>query len=150
MYARLPLLLLLLAWLVVLPDLVGQPATLNGQWAGQLTQDEGGYRSVYDFEVYLIKVAGNTYQGRTYVWTDGVYGEMSFTGQLYGDVLHLQETEVVYSRKPTDLSWCLKALQLRLVKRRNDWYLEGPWQGISGYGPCVPGHIVLKRIVPQV
>jgi hypothetical protein len=141
--------LLVLALLTVLLPLWGQSSDWSGQWVGQLTQQEGGYRSVYDFEVYLVKLAGNTYRGRTYVWTDGVYGEMSFTGQLYGEVLHLQEIEVVYSRKPADLSWCLKSLQLRLVRRQGQWYLEGPWQGASGYGPCIPGFVVVKRQAPQ-
>lgn len=125
-----------------------QSRVLPGQWVGKLTQDEGGYRSTYDFEIYLIERNGR-YYGRTYVWTEGVYGEMRFTGRLHGDILHLEESEVIYSRKPASLSWCLKTLQLRLSQSRTGWLLEGPWQGESGFGPCIPGYVVLSRVAPR-
>lgn len=139
---------LLVFFLFLTLGLAGQTIPLSGMWQGNLTQNEGGYRSDYDFEVYF-KAGTNELSGRTYVRTPGIYGEMSFTGQRFGAVYHLKELELVYSRKPGELAWCYKTMQLRLVKRGNDWYLEGPWQGVSEFGACIPGWIVLKRVVPQ-
>ena len=124
-------------------------APRNGQWLGKLTQEQGGYRQEYDFELYLIADKDH-YTGRSYVYAPSVLGVLSFTGQQRGAVLYLKEEEILISRKPSDLSWCFKTMQLRQVKRGGDWYLEGPWQGTSDYGICIPGWLSLKYIPPQV
>ena len=145
MYRRPYLLLLAFLWCGLS---FGQAPNLKGMWTGRLTQNEGGYRTDYAFEVYFQQ-SGPLLKGRTYVSTSGIYGEMTFTGQKLGSVLHLQEHELTYSRKPVDLAWCFKSIQLQMVQRGNEWYLEGPWQGKSEFGTCIPGWIVLKRVVPR-
>ncbi|WP_367390071.1 hypothetical protein [Lewinella sp. LCG006] len=124
-------------------------APRSGQWLGKLTQEQGGYRQEYDFELYLT-AKNDRYAGRTYVYAPNVLGVLSFTGQQRGAVLYLKEEELLISRKPSDLSWCFKTMQLRQVKRGDDWYLEGPWQGTSEYGICIPGWLSLKYIPPKV
>jgi hypothetical protein len=125
-------------------------APRSGKWLGKLTQEQGGYRQEYDFEIYLIEVNDNSYTGRTYVYAPNVLGILSFKAQEQGAVLYLKEEELLESRKPSDLSWCFKTMQLRKVKRGGDWFLEGPWQGVSDYGICIPGWLSLKYIPPQV
>lgn len=125
-----------------------QAPPLGGQWLGTLTQEQGGYRESYSFEIYLTE-KGDVYAGRTYVYAPNVLGVLSFSGQKRGAVLYLKEKELLISRKPSDLSWCFKTMQLRLVQRSGEWFLEGPWQGTSDYGVCIPGWLSLKRIPPQ-
>ncbi len=145
----LPRLFLLCSIVLLTSSLQGQSPNLKGMWVGTLTQNEGGYRNQYSFEIY-VKEDGAVVTGRTYVSTAGIYGELSFTGQRIAGVLHLRELELVYSRKPTDLAWCFKTMQLEPVRRNGVWYLEGPWQGTSDFGTCIPGWIVLKRPIPRV
>jgi hypothetical protein len=108
---------------------IAPPSTPNvegpegGKWLGKLTQEQGGYRQEYDFELYLVANKDN-YTGRTYVYAPNVLGVLSFTGQLRGAVLYLKEQELLISRKPSDLSWCFKTMQ--------------------------PGWLSLKYIPPQV
>ena len=141
----------LVCCLVSFLPLSAQPsdAPRSGQWLGKLTQEQGGYREDYDFELYLVITNGKI-TGRTYVYAPNVLGVLSFSGQQRGAVLYLKEEELLVSRKPSDLSWCFKTMQLRAVKREGDWYLEGPWQGTSDYGVCIPGWLSLKFIPPQV
>lgn len=120
-----------------------------GQWTGELTQEQGGYLDTYRFEIYIREKAGQ-YEGRTYVRAPGVLGQLSFVGEKRGAILYIVEKELLLSRKPLDLSWCFKTMQLRMVQREGDWYLEGPWQGTSDYGVCIPGWLSLKRTVPKV
>lgn len=125
------------------------PASIEGQWIGKLTQDQGGYRDEYEFELYIIDNTGN-YSGRTYVHAPNVLGVLYFEGQKRGKVFYLTEKELIHSRKPNDLSWCFKTMQLRLVQREGEWFLEGPWRGISDYGTCIPGWLSLQQKPPRV
>lgn len=124
-------------------------AALNGRWYGTLTQVDGGFSDKYDFEIYIRSEGGN-FKGRTYVEVPSVLGVMSFTAKLRAKTFYLEETELLYSRKPEDMSWCFKRMQLRIVKRDGQWYLEGPWQGSSDYGNCQPGWVSLVKEVPKV
>ncbi|MEL7222767.1 MAG: hypothetical protein AAGJ93_15705 [Bacteroidota bacterium] len=124
-------------------------AILNGKWSGKLTQVDGGFSDEYDFEIYVIG-DDKSYQGRTYVEVPNVLGIMSFTAKLNSKTFYLEEAELLYSRKPEDMSWCFKRMQLRVVKRKGQWYLEGPWQGSSKYGNCQPGWVSLVKEVPKV
>jgi len=121
---------------------------LVGSWSGNLSQNEGGYLDDYHFEIYLIEKQ-DQYTGRTYVSAAGVEGVMSVSGVLRGNILYLEEGKLLYSRKPSDLSWCFKRMQLRIFKKAGEWQMEGPWQGQSAYGNCLPGWIALKRVTPR-
>ena len=126
-----------------------KPPSVQGQWIGTLTQDQGGYRSDYTFEIYFQTAEDGQLAGKTYVYAPNVVGVFSFNGTKRGQVYYLIEQELRYSRKPEDLSWCFKAMQLRLVQKEKQWFLEGPWQGSSEYGVCIPGWISVRMIPPQ-
>ena len=132
-----------------LPSSAQELSSVEGQWIGTLTQEQGGYRDQYAFEVYFQTDSNGQLVGKTYVWSPGVLGVFSFSGQKRGQVLYLSEKELHYSRKPEDLSWCFKTMQLRVVRRGSDYYLEGPWQGTSDYGICIPGWLSLRWVPPR-
>jgi|AATN01.1.fsa_nt_gi hypothetical protein len=144
--------LLIIAALAAWASPVGaqhQTALYSGQWVGRLTQKSGGYRTDYYFEINL-QISGNQVTGRSYVSVDNIYAEMELVGFIAeGDVLHFQEERLVRAQKPKELEWCYKSGQLKLVRRSDAIYLEGPWQGVADSGPCIPGWIVLKKQVPK-
>lgn len=130
--------------------LLAQPlSSIQGQWVGTLTQEQGGYRDEYRFEIYFQTDADGLLAGKTYVTAPNVLGVFSFSGKKRGKVYYIAETDLRYSRKPEDLSWCYKTMQLRVVQREGAWYLEGPWQGTSSYGVCIPGWLSLRWIPPK-
>lgn len=121
-----------------------------GNWKGVITQDEGGYRTEYDFELYLKK-EDKLITGRSYVYVDEIYAEMALSGfTLSDEIFHFTESKVVRSRKLPELEWCLKGAALKLYRTGNGWELRGRWQGTSAGGNCIPGEIILKKIVPRV
>lgn len=121
-----------------------------GNWKGVITQDEGGYRSEYDFELYLKK-EDQLITGRSYVYVDDIYAEMALSGFILGKkIFHFTESKVVRSRNLPQLEWCLKGAALKLERTGDGWELRGRWQGTSGGGSCIPGEIILKKIVPRV
>lgn len=125
------------------------PSSVKGQWIGKLSQEQGGYLEEYTFEIFFQTDQDGLLAGKTYVRAPNVLGVFSFTGKKRGQVLYLSEKELRHSRKPQDLSWCFKTMQLRLVQRNQQWFLEGPWQGNSDYGVCIPGWLSLRWIPPQ-
>ncbi len=130
----------------------GYKHIVEGAWCGELTQKSGGFAENYSFEIYINvreSETGQLIDGRTYIGAKNAFGEMSFTGQLINNTLFLKEKELLYSDKPSMLSWCYKKIQLKLVKKPDEWFLEGSWEGSSKYGYCLPGRVVLKKIVPQ-
>lgn len=123
---------------------------LLGNWVGVITQDEGGYRSEYDFELYLKK-ENKLITGRSYVYVEEIYAEMALSGFAVSEkVFHFTESRVVRSRKLPSLEWCLKGGTLKLERTRDGWELRGRWEGTSAGGSCIPGEIILKKVVPRV
>lgn len=121
-----------------------------GNWKGVITQDDGGYRSEYDFELYLKK-EDKLITGRSYVYVDEIYAEMALSGfTLSDEIFHFTESKVVRSRKLPELEWCLKGAALKLYRTSEGWELRGRWQGTSTGGNCIPGEIILKKVVPRV
>lgn len=142
-------LLVLLAFLTLNTALVAQEELL-GQWTGIITQDDGGYRSEYGFELYLKK-KGNLITGRSYVYVDNIYAEMALSGFFVGEeMFHFTESRVVESRDLPTLEWCLKGAELKLKRVGKGWELSGRWQGTTVGGNCIPGEIILKKVVPRV
>jgi hypothetical protein len=123
--------------------------SVEGQWRGILTQEQGGYLGEYEFEIFFQTDDDGQLAGKTYVRAPNVVGVLTFTGRKRGAVYYISEKELRHSEKPTDLSWCFKTMQLRLVKKEGDWYLEGPWQGTSEYGKCIPGWLSLQYVPPR-
>lgn len=124
--------------------------TFLGNWKGVITQDDGGYRSEYSFELYLKK-ENKLITGRSYVYVDDIYAEMALSGFTLSDkIFHFTESKVVRSRKLPQLEWCLKGAALELKRTGEGWELRGRWQGTSAGGNCIPGEIILKKIIPRV
>lgn len=128
--------------------LPAQPELL-GAWEGVITQDEGGYRSEYHFEMY-IKKEGKLYSGRTYVAVDEIFAEMALSGFVVDNTtFHFTETRIIRSRDQPQLEWCIKGGSLKLKRTYKGWELRGRWQGAAGDGGCIPGEIILTKIVPK-
>jgi hypothetical protein len=141
---------LLVLIFLVFSTVVFSQEELLGQWTGIITQDEGGYRSEYGFELYLKK-KGNLITGRSYVYVDNIYAEMSLSGFFVGsEMFHFTESRVMKSRDLPTLEWCLKGGELKLERNGKGWILSGRWQGVTPGGNCIPGEIILKKVVPRV
>lgn len=142
---------LLLFILLVCSSAVLAQDELLGQWTGIITQDEGGYRSEYGFELYLKKEGKNLITGRSYVYVENIYAEMALSGFFVGsEMFHFTESRVVRSRDLPALEWCLKGGELKLERTGKGWMLTGRWQGTTPGGNCIPGEIMLKKVVPRV
>lgn len=138
------LLLPLVTWLNT-PEKVD----FSGSWVGVITQNEGGYRSKYDFEMVLVQ-NGDKITGRTYVTVEGIFAEMELEGEVHkGSYLRWHETKILHSRKSDGMEWCIKRGQLELKKEKDLLRLEGFWSGETTFGDCIPGKIVLKKGIPR-
>lgn len=128
---------------------LAQP-NISGSWKGSITQNEGGYRSDYSFEMYFQQ-KGKKLTGRSYVYVDNIYAEMELTGEwIDNNHIVFKETKVTRARKTDNLDWCIKNGTLKLVKTDNKWRLEGGWAGTSSFGICIPGKIFLHKVIPRV
>jgi hypothetical protein len=124
--------------------------SLAGSWRGVITQNEGGYASEYQFELFLIK-EGNKITGRSYVKLEEIYATMELKGELIGPTtLSFQEVKIVDETSREGMEWCFKQGFL-IFKNENGLYkLEGPWSGKTKQeSPCIPGDIVLERVSPR-
>lgn len=142
-------------YFTILPLLLMFPFTLTAQeeilgaWEGVITQDDGGYRSEYHFEMY-IKKEGKLYTGRTYVETDQIFAEMALSGFVIDKTtFHFNETRIIRSRDMPQLEWCIKGGSLKLKRTYKGWELRGRWQGATDTGSCIPGEIILTKVVPK-
>ena len=121
----------------------------SGSWVGTITQDEGGYRSKYDFEIFLQQ-DGSTVRGRSFVYVDNIYAEMELVGEIHsGLYLRFKEQEIIDYKKFEGMEWCVKKGQLLLKKGKNGWLLEGFWQGNTTFSDCIPGKVYLEKKVPR-
>lgn len=138
---------LLLFWTSA--DLLQADSKLAGHWVGYITQDEGGYRSKYDFELYLSQ-DGRKIEGRSYVYVDNVFAEMKLTGRLKAGIyVELNEEDFVDFRKFEGMEWCLKGFQLVFRQKGEEWILEGYWQGTTSFSDCIPGKVYLTKEIPR-
>ena len=122
---------------------------VTGNWIGIITQDEGGYRSEYKFEMYL-KQEGTKVHGRSYVYVDDIYAEMELVGELHsGFFLRFKETKMLEFEKFEGMEWCIKKGQLLIKMDKDEWIMDGYWQGNTSFSDCIPGKVKLKRIIPR-
>lgn len=120
-------------------------ADFSGLWTGVITQDEGGYKSEYKFELYLYQ-EGTKVHGRSYVYDEGLHAVMELRGNIYnGNLLHFQEGKMVDFTVVEDMEWCIKRGDLMLKSGWRKEYITGVWKGISSVGDCIPGKIKLER-----
>lgn len=134
--------LLVFAWSVF--GVAAQP-NVSGLWKGSITQNQGGYRPNYDFEIYLNQ-KGNKISGRSYVFVDKIYAVVELSGEFTGaNTIRVRESRIVDSKKTDGLEWCIKTYDLTFSKAGGVVKLSGPWTGQTPSGPCIPGTVVLTR-----
>jgi hypothetical protein len=122
---------------------------ISGKWLGTTTQNEGGYRTSYDFELYLHQ-DGSVITGRSYVYVEKIYAEMILKGKINKNgSVDIVETKLVDYKEFEGMEWCIKNMKLNLNSSTNTWTLEGNWEGNTSFGSCIPGKIYLKKIVPR-
>lgn len=128
--------------------LIAQPDVV-GKWLGTTTQNEGGYRTSYDFELYLHQ-NGTEITGRSYVYVEKIYAEMNLKGQIQKDgSIQITETKLLDYKEFEGMEWCIKDMELKLSRFKKTWIMEGNWKGQTSFGSCIPGRIFLKKIVPR-
>lgn len=146
---NIPAILWALVCLIFAPQPLAQHAIFTGRWEGKLTQNEGGYRQEYSF-VLQVESQGSGFLGTSFVRVEDIFAEMDWIGFVAdGNVLHIKEERLRRANKPRQLEWCYKSAQLKLVRRSDAFYLEGPWQGTSETGLCIPGWIVVRKQIPK-
>jgi len=138
---------LLLGWLSV----SGQ--NINGKWYGKLTQEPGGYRRVYSFELDIVQdndLHKDSVSGTSYAYIDyQIEARIGFTGSIRGDTINLKENEYQIQEETAPTGWviCIKNLRLAHLVVDNKEFLRGRWTGIANGQdkPCVPGLLILAR-----
>ncbi|HEY0898986.1 MAG TPA: hypothetical protein VGD90_06610 [Sphingobacteriaceae bacterium] len=138
---------LLLGWLSV----SGQ--NINGKWYGKLTQEPGGYRRVYSFELDIVQdndLHKDSISGTSYAYIDyQIEARIGFTGSIRGDTITLRENEYQIQEETAPTGWviCIKNLRLAHLRVDNKEFLRGRWTGIANGQdkPCVPGLLILAR-----
>ncbi len=145
------LLYFILGFTFFLSPLAAQPEVLNGTWRGTLTQDDGGFAPSFDFGLVLEAKKGFI-DGYSFVSVDDIGGEMDLIA-YWNDAtqsIDVREEKIRKSVKPTSLEWCYKKMRLRLTYTGNGKFmLEGPWEGVSAAGVCIPGYVRLYKSVPR-
>ena len=127
---------------------IGQ-SDLTGLWKGTITQNEGGYRPEYVFEIYLNQ-KGEVITGRSYVFVDKIYAVMNLNGSLHsGLYLNLKDEKILEHKVDNGMEWCMKKYQLVLKQKGGTMHLEGFWQGDTTFSTCIPGKVRLTKINPR-
>lgn len=141
-------------WILIIPlflasfQLVAQ-GEVSGYWEGELTQDEGGYRSSYKFEMFIIQ-QGDKITGRSYVFVDDIYAQMEIKGNLHsGLLLMITDMNIIDDKISEGMEWCLKTYQLVRKVKAQQLILEGRWQGKTSFSSCIPGKITLRKVEPR-
>ena len=135
--------------LFLLPITLNAQPKLSGTWKGIITQNEGGWRSNYDFEL-VIDQDGKTFSGRSIVRIDDIYAVMEMQGEISNDAfVRFQESRIMESKSVEGIEWCIKRGQLLLKQEEDGWKLEGFWQGSTSFSTCIPGKIFLKKVKPR-
>lgn len=117
---------------------------ISGQWKGSITQEKGGYRPTYNFEMYLSQ-KGSTIKGRSYVFVDNIFAVIELSGEVSGNNISIRESRIVDSKKTKDLEWCIKTYKLTYSKSGNTRQISGSWTGHTNGVPCIPGKIILTK-----
>jgi hypothetical protein len=118
-------------------------SSFTGLWKGLITQEEGGYRPQYQFELYLNQ-RGSRISGRSYAYVDKIYVVLELQGELLSpNKIRITEIRIIDSRRVQGLGWCLKTYELSISRQGSKLQLKGPWVGIADGAPCIPGMIIL-------
>jgi hypothetical protein len=134
--------------LILLISLTVSAQNISGKWFGKLSQDPGGYRNLYDFELDLIVDSGITGSSYAYIpYT--IEARIGLTGYIDGDSIRLRESKYSIEDEMIPAGWvmCIKNLHLNYFKLDDKEFLRGRWSGVDkeeGYS-CIPGLIILAR-----
>ncbi len=132
---------------------LAESQNLNGKWYGRLTQEPGGYRRVYNFELDIVEEnqgQRTTLSGTSYAFIDyQIQAKIGFTGEVTGDTLTLTENVYQIQEETAPAGWviCIKTLRLAHLRSENKDFLRGRWTG-TAHGQetaCVPGLLILAR-----
>ena len=78
--------------------LLAQERPFEGYWTGYLTQEEGGFRPKYYFELRLQQ-QGNRITGVSYASVEKIYAEFALEGEVTGSQVAFKENRMVrYTR----------------------------------------------------
>ncbi len=127
----------------------GGKLDISGQWLGEITQEEGGYSSKYEFELYISQT-GNKIKGRTYSRVEDLYTVLDVKGEIKsGKIVFLEETNIVDVHLPDGLYACYKKAQLVISLKDGKLQMEGFWRGDTEDGACIPGKVLLFKEKPR-
>ncbi len=122
---------------------------IEGQWLGVITQEDGGYATSYEFELFLSRT-GNKLGGRSYSRVDDLYTILDLKGEIKsGMLIYLEETKIVDVHLHDGLHACYKSAQLRVSYENGKLKLEGFWRGNTESGACIPGKVILYKEKPR-
>lgn len=131
-----------LSWLLSVVNVHAQ-ADFSGLWKGDITQNDGGYKTSYNFELFLYQ-DGKRVWGRSYVTADTLHAEMEIEGVIYNnEYLKFEEQRIVTYTIIPELEWCIKKGHLILKGNK----ISGIWEGNTSFSDCIPGRIEMKRTV---
>lgn len=126
---------------------------ISGKWYGKLTQEPGGYRRVYNFELEIVQdddLQKDSISGTSYAFIDyQIEARIGFTGSIQGDTITLTENEYQIQEDTAPTGWviCIKQFRLAALRVDNKDFLRGRWTGVA-HGqamPCMPGLLILAR-----
>lgn len=122
---------------------------LTGKWSGQLSQEKGGLYPEYRFEMELTQ-KGNQIEGFSYIYANQQqFGKIKLKGTFDGKYFSFQEYEIVRQKIGQNAQWCIKKGTLAISEQKGFYFLQGLWEGYSGFGACVPGKLWISKAIPE-
>ncbi|MFK8101222.1 MAG: hypothetical protein AB8G15_01805 [Saprospiraceae bacterium] len=122
---------------------------ISGHWKGIITQEEGGYRAEYKFELF-IRIRDHKISGRSYVFVEDLNAEMEITGTIRpNSEIYLQDIKIIGHKERPGMEWCLRQLFLFYKIENEKIILEGRWQGKTSFSTCTPGKVKLTKVDPR-
>lgn len=130
-------------------SLLPAQSNLDGLWRGTITQNEGGYRSEYDLEIWIYQ-KGDSIIGNSFVFVDSIYAEMTIRGTIESELyIDIHDKEIIAHEELSGMEWCIKTYQLLLKQIGSTLRLEGHWQGRTSFSNCIPGKVFLRKVTPR-
>ncbi|MDB5120227.1 MAG: hypothetical protein JWN56_1445 [Sphingobacteriales bacterium] len=121
---------------------------LSGRWYGKLTQEAGGFKDSYDFELDIAH--RKNIWGESFVfYKDSIAIKIGFSGYIKGDSLYISERENLIFQEKVPNNWiaCVKNITLGYHRYFENEFLLGRWTGASVLDgtTCIPGMVILAR-----
>lgn len=146
-HAKIPIISLYVLFLFLFNASGMMAQDLSGDWAGQLSQEEGAPYQAYRYEMKL-KQKGNQIEGYSYIYVNELFGKIKLKGTFDGKYLVFEEYEIVQQEIGKNFIWCLKKGTLTILEQKGYYYLQGLWEGHSSQGRCHPGKLWVSKAIP--